>query len=96
VEELRYARNLHRFAPARAGRRIHRESARLTGLSDARKNRPGALRNAEDAIQGYLVSLAKHDEPIPHEEEVTFPTGNLTEALIYRVSVEVREVAQAA
>jgi predicted RNase H-like HicB family nuclease len=55
-----------------------------------------ALRNAEDAIQGYLVSLAKHDEPIPHEEEVTFPTGNLTEALIYRVSVEVREVAQAA
>ena len=29
-----------------------------------------ALRNAEDAIQGYLFGLAKHGEPIPHEDRV--------------------------
>lgn len=26
-----------------------------------------ALRNAEDAIEGYLFSMRKHGEPIPHE-----------------------------
>ena len=45
-----------------------------------------ALRNAEDVIGGYLISLRKHGEPIPHEEQITFATGNLTHALIYRVS----------
>ena len=32
----------------------------------------------EDAINGYIVSLSKHNEPVPSDESVFFSTVNLT------------------
>ncbi len=37
----------------------------LPGCISEGKNREEALTNIKDAIQGYLTSLKKHDEPIP-------------------------------
>jgi len=37
----------------------------LPGCISEGKNREEALTNIKDAIQGYLRSLKKHDEPIP-------------------------------
>ncbi len=37
----------------------------LPGCISEGKNREEALTNIRDAIQGYLASLKKHDEPIP-------------------------------
>ncbi|MEM2107239.1 MAG: type II toxin-antitoxin system HicB family antitoxin [Candidatus Bathyarchaeia archaeon] len=37
----------------------------LPGCISEGKTREEALENIKDAIQGYLVSLKKHDEPIP-------------------------------
>ena len=37
----------------------------LPGCISQGKNREEALANIKDAIQGYLESLKKHDEPIP-------------------------------
>jgi predicted RNase H-like HicB family nuclease len=37
----------------------------LPGCISQGKNREEALTNIKDAIQGYLTSLKKHDEPIP-------------------------------
>ena len=44
----------------------------LPGCISQGKNREEALANIKDAIQGYLESLKKHDEPIPPsiEEEL--------------------------
>jgi len=43
----------------------------LPGCVSEGKNREEAVANIRDAIQGYLTSLKKHDEPIlpPIEEE---------------------------
>ncbi|MBM3472502.1 MAG: type II toxin-antitoxin system HicB family antitoxin [Armatimonadetes bacterium] len=46
------------------------------------------LQNAQEAIECYLESMAQHGEEFPVEgDEVTISTENLTEALIFRVSV---------
>jgi predicted RNase H-like HicB family nuclease len=37
----------------------------LPGCISEGKNREEALTNIKDAIQGYLTSLKKHNEPIP-------------------------------
>jgi len=37
----------------------------LPGCISQGKSREEALANIKDAIQGYLASLRKHDEPIP-------------------------------
>ena len=37
----------------------------LPGCISEGKNREEALTNIKDAVQGYLASLKKHDEPIP-------------------------------
>ncbi len=37
----------------------------LPGCISQGKTREEALTNIRDAIQGYLASLKKHDEPIP-------------------------------
>lgn len=37
----------------------------LPGCVSEGKNREEALTNIRDAVQGYLTSLKKHDEPIP-------------------------------
>jgi antitoxin HicB len=48
------------------------ECPALPGCISQGKNRIEALDNIKDAIQGYLESLKKHNEPIPHsiEEEI--------------------------
>jgi predicted RNase H-like HicB family nuclease len=38
----------------------------LPGCISQGKTRAEARANIADAIKGYLESLAKHDEPIPH------------------------------
>ena len=46
-----------------------------------------SLRNAEEAIECYLESMAQHGEEFPIEgSQITIPTTNLTEALVFRVS----------
>jgi len=44
----------------------------LPGCVSEGKTRAQALRNIQDAIQGYLASLKKHREPVPPsiEEEI--------------------------
>lgn len=37
----------------------------LPGCISQGKTRKEAISNAQDAIQGYLISLKKHNEPIP-------------------------------
>ena len=37
----------------------------LPGCISQGKTRDEAIRNIQDAIQGYLHSLQKHDEPVP-------------------------------
>ncbi len=48
------------------------ECPALPGCISQGKTREEALENIKDAIEGYLVSLKKHNEPIPPpiEEEV--------------------------
>ncbi len=48
------------------------ECPTLPGCLSQGKTRQEAIENIKDAIQGYLESLKKHDEPIPPsiEEEV--------------------------
>ncbi len=48
------------------------ECPTLPGCVSQGKTRSEALRNIKDAIEGYLESLKKHNEPIPPsiEEEV--------------------------
>jgi predicted RNase H-like HicB family nuclease len=48
------------------------ECPTLPGCISQGKTRAEALKNVKDAIEGYLASLKKHDEPIPPsiEEEV--------------------------
>lgn len=48
------------------------ECPSLPGCISQGKSRDEALANARDAIEGYLQSLKKHDEPIPPgiDEEV--------------------------
>ena len=41
------------------------ECPSLPGCVSQGKNRQEALKNIKDAIQGYLESLKKHNEPIP-------------------------------
>ncbi len=41
------------------------ECPSLPGCISQGKTRDEALANIADAIQGYLTSLAKHNEPIP-------------------------------
>ena len=44
----------------------------LPGCISQGKTRREALKNIEDAVQGYILSLKKHNEPIPPsiDEEV--------------------------
>ena len=54
------------------------------------------LRNAEEAITCYIESLQQHGEEVPREgDSVTIATGNLSEALIFRVSVVAEEAREA-
>ncbi|MFH1917292.1 MAG: type II toxin-antitoxin system HicB family antitoxin [Nanoarchaeota archaeon] len=48
------------------------ECPTLPGCISEGKTRTEALKNIKDAMQGYLESLKKHDEPIPPpiDEEV--------------------------
>jgi len=48
------------------------ECPTLPGCISQWKTRKEALKNIKDAIQGYLASLKKHNEPIPPsiEEEL--------------------------
>jgi predicted RNase H-like HicB family nuclease len=48
------------------------ECPSLPGCISQGKTREEALENIQDAINGYLESLKKHDEPIPPsiEEEI--------------------------
>lgn len=48
------------------------ECPSLPGCVSQGTTRSEALENIQDAIQGYLASLKKHDEPIPPsiEEEI--------------------------
>ena len=41
------------------------ECPSLPGCISQGKNRDEALKNIKDAIQGYIESLRKHNEPIP-------------------------------
>ena len=41
------------------------ECPSLPGCVSQGKSREDALKNIKDAIQGYLESLKKHNEPIP-------------------------------
>jgi predicted RNase H-like HicB family nuclease len=41
------------------------ECPSLPGCISEGKTRDEALQNIRDAIQGYLTSLAKHNEPVP-------------------------------
>ena len=41
------------------------EAPALPGCISQGKTRPEALRNIHEAIQAYLESLKKHNEPIP-------------------------------
>ena len=41
------------------------ECPSLPGCISQGKTRKEAIENIQDAIQGYLKSLKKHDEPIP-------------------------------
>jgi predicted RNase H-like HicB family nuclease len=49
----------------------------LPGCISEGKTREEALANIKDAIEGYLASLKKHDEPIPPpiEEETVEVSG---------------------
>ncbi len=52
-----------------------------------------SLRNAQEAIECYLESLLQHGEAIPHEgDSIAIPTEHLTEALVYKVAVDVEQV----
>jgi antitoxin HicB len=42
--------------------------AELPGCSSQGMTEKEALSNIEDAIQGYLASLRKHNEPIPSQK----------------------------
>jgi len=44
----------------------------MSGCISQGKTREEALRNIKDAIQGYLESLKKHNEPIPPSIEEEF------------------------
>lgn len=48
------------------------------GLHLPRQDREEAVANIRDAIQGYLASLEKHNEPVPPpigEEVIEVPLG---------------------
>ncbi len=42
------------------------ECPTLPGCVSQGKTRQEALQNIRDAVQGYLASLKKHNDPIPH------------------------------
>lgn len=44
------------------------ECPTLPGCVSQGKTRTEVVRNIKEAIEGYLVSLKKHDEPVPHRE----------------------------
>ncbi|MBI4918970.1 type II toxin-antitoxin system HicB family antitoxin [archaeon] len=48
------------------------ECSTLPGCVSQGRTREDALKNIKDAIKGYLISLKKHNEPIPPsiDEEV--------------------------
>jgi antitoxin HicB len=46
------------------------ECPALPGCVSQGKSRSETIENIRDAIKGYLVSLNKHDEPLPPSEEV--------------------------
>ncbi|OGM56317.1 antitoxin HicB [Candidatus Woesebacteria bacterium RIFCSPHIGHO2_12_FULL_44_11] len=53
----------------------------LPGCVTYGKNLSEAKKMAKDAIEGYLVSLEKHKEPIPTEESVFFSNINVSARL---------------
>ena len=55
-----------------------------------------ALRNAEEAMRCHLESIIQHNDEIPREgDTVPLATEDLTEAIVFRVSVTL-EKAQVA
>jgi predicted RNase H-like HicB family nuclease len=60
----------------------------LKGCHTEGDSLPEALEMARDAIERYLGSLEKHDEPFPPDvQTVRFDWGQASEALVYRVAV---------
>jgi len=67
----------------------------LKGCHTQGDDLPEALEMAKDAIQCYLGSLEKHDEPFPPDvKAVSFNWEEATEALVYKIAV--REAATVA
>ena len=55
-----------------------------------------ALRNAEEAVECHIGSIVQHGEEVPQEGTVIqLDTEDLTEALLFRVSVPVPDLVPA-
>ncbi len=55
----------------------------LPGCVTYGKNLSEAKKMAVDAIKGYIVSLKKHGEPIPTDEENFFASVEVKSALVH-------------
>lgn len=55
----------------------------LPGCVTYGKNLEEAKKMAVDAIEGYIVSLKKHKEPIPSDEESFFASLEIKKAPVY-------------
>lgn len=55
----------------------------LPGCVTYGRNLEEAKKMANDAIRGYIVSLKKHKEPIPTDEENFFTSIEVTRTLVH-------------